>query len=68
MTEIDANNLKSGSRVKMKYLNSWATGEVTIVRKIDCKIIFDGDFDLDYDYYPIKDLEFIEGENDYGQD
>ena len=49
-------NFKSGDRIKMKYYEGWATGEITIVREYDCKVMFDADFDLPYDYYPKKDL------------
>ena len=52
-----------GCRVKMKYFEGYATGEITIIRRneilgiFEAKILFDGDFDLAYDYYPLKDLE-----------
>lgn len=66
MEEIDRHNLRDGSRVKMLYENIWLEGEVTIVRETNAKVLFDSHEtgpDLDYDYYPIKDLEFIEGQN-----
>lgn len=62
MNEQDSHRVKSGSRVKMKYFEGYATGEVTIAREKDCKVIFDGDFDLAYDYYSYEELELIENE------
>lgn len=55
--------LSEGSRVKMKYFDGWATGEITIIRRneikgiYEAKVLFDGNYDLAYDYYPLKDLE-----------
>ena len=57
---MDIDGFKTGCRVRMKYHDRWATGEVTIVREDDCKVLFDGDFDLDYYYYPKKDLELLD--------
>lgn len=62
MKELDRHNLKSGSRVKMWDIDRWVEGEVTIVREETCKVIFDDPYDLNYDYYPINDLELIEDE------
>lgn len=53
-------DFRPGDRVRMKYLNGYATGEITIVTDLTCKVIFDGDFDLSYDYYMKSDLEKIE--------
>lgn len=50
---------KIGDKVRMKYFDQWATGEITIVTETECKILFDGEFDLAYWYYPMKDLEVI---------
>lgn len=46
-----------GSRVRMKYFDGYAYGEVTIISELGVKVLFDGEFDLAYWYYPIKDLE-----------
>lgn len=35
----------------------WVEGEVTLVRDSDCKVMWDGNTELNYDYYPKKDLE-----------
>lgn len=43
----------------MKYFDRWATGEVTIVKESESKVLFDGDFDLAYWYYPNAELELI---------
>lgn len=48
-----------GDRVRIKYYEGYAYGEITIVTDISCKIIFDGDYDLAYDYYPIEELELV---------
>lgn len=58
-TPFSGTTFKAGDRVKMKYFGGYATGEVTIVSELGVKIIFDGDFDLDYWYYSAKDLELI---------
>lgn len=50
---------KSGDRVRMKYYGRYATGEVTIVKNNLIKVLFDGDYDLPYDYYDGNDLEII---------
>ncbi len=50
---------KTGDRIRMKYYDGWAYGEVTIVTEIECKVLFDGDFDLAYWYYPKNELELI---------
>lgn len=60
MKEIDKHNVQPGSRVKYWDINEWVEGEVTIVRENDCKVIFDDPSDLDYTYYPYKDLELID--------
>lgn len=58
MNELDIHKLYSGCRVKYYDIDKWVEGEVTIIREDTCKVIFD-DSDLDYTYYPIKDLEFV---------
>jgi len=50
---------KSGDRVRMKYYEGYATGEVTIVSELGVKVIFDGDYDLAYYYYREDELEVI---------
>lgn len=35
----------------------WVYGEVTIPREDDSKVIFNGNEDWNYDYYPNKDLQ-----------
>lgn len=50
---------KPGDRVRMKYFEGYATGEITIVKGDQCKILFDGDYDLPYDYYPSNELELV---------
>jgi hypothetical protein len=59
------NKFKPGDRVRMKYFDGYATGEITIVTEDTCKIIFDGDFDLAYWYYPKSELELIDGEKEH---
>jgi len=54
---------KSGDRVRMKYFDYYAYGEITIVTKTECKVMFDGDYDLAYWYYPKKDLELVNEQN-----
>lgn len=51
------NEFKLGDRVRMKYYDGYATGEITIVTETECKVIFDGDYDLAYWYYPKAELE-----------
>lgn len=51
---------KSGDRIRMKYFDRWATGEVTIITEKECKVLFDSEFDLVYWYYPKIELELIE--------
>jgi hypothetical protein len=53
---------KPGDRVRVKYEDHFAYGEITIVRENDCKVLFDGDFDLDYWYYSKEVIELIEEE------
>lgn len=62
MNELDRHNLHSGSRVKYydQYYNRYCYGEITILRENDAKVIFDGDTDLDYTYYPIDELELVD--------
>lgn len=60
MDNITDDPFKPGKRVRMRYFDDWATGEITIVREDDCKVIFDSSYDLDYYYYPKKDLELID--------
>lgn len=50
------NLFKRGDRVGLPYYDRYAYGEITIIRDNDCKVLFDGDFDLAYDYYPAKKL------------
>ena len=57
---MSQDGFKAGCRVRMKYFEGWATGEVTIVREDDCKVMFDADYDLPYYYYPKKDLELLD--------
>lgn len=52
-------DFETRDRVKMKYFDGYAYGEITIVTDKECKVLFDGDFDLAYWYYPKKDLELI---------
>lgn len=61
------NIFKEHDRVKMKYYDRYATGIVTIANsatqirgEISSKVLFDGEFDLAYWYYPNKDLELID--------
>lgn len=51
---------KVGDRVKMKYYDGFATGEITIIAIDTCKVLFDGDYDLAYWYYKEEELELIE--------
>lgn len=51
------NEFKPGDRVRMKYYDGYTTGQVTIVTEYTCKVLFDGDYDLDYWYYPKSELE-----------
>lgn len=49
---------------KVRYVDGYgmtAYGEVTQIREYDgkVKVLFDGAYDLDYDYYPRRDLEVI---------
>lgn len=52
---------KAGDRVRIRYFDGYAYGEITIVRdeREECKVIWDGDYDLDYDYYPMSQLELV---------
>ncbi len=52
---------KHGDRVRMKYFDGYATGEITIVddEQFTYKVIWDADYDLDYWYYLQSDLELI---------
>ena len=54
---------KSGDRVRMKYYDRYAYGEVIIPREKDSKVIFDGDYDLSYYYYPNEELELMTAED-----
>ena len=58
VSEIDP--FKPGKRVRMRYYDYWAKGEITISTENSCKVMFDGDYDLPYDYYPKKDLELLD--------
>lgn len=56
------NKFKPGDRVRMKYYDGYAYGEVTIIAADTCKVLFDGDFDLPYWYYKEEELELVEPE------
>jgi len=51
---------KVGDRIRMKYYDRYAYGEITIVSEQGCKVLFDGDFDLAYWYYKPEELELID--------
>jgi hypothetical protein len=53
---------KMGDKVRMQYYGRWAYGEVTIPLDDTSKVLFDGDYNLDYWYYPNNELELIESE------
>jgi len=59
----------SGCRVRMKYFDDYATGEVILIRRNEitgiheAKVLFDGPYDLAYWYYPLVDLEVITDES-----
>ena len=59
---------KSGNRVRMKYSEAfpytYVHGEVTIVTEDECKVLFDEDYAPSYWYYPKKDLELINENNE----
>lgn len=54
---------KAGDRVRMKYHDRYAYGEVTIVSELGVKVLFDGEYDLDYYYYKPEELEVITPED-----
>lgn len=58
-TKPKDDRFKPGDRVRMKYYDRYAIGEITIVREEDFKVLFDGDFDLPYCYYLKSELELI---------
>lgn len=68
MEEIDFHNVRIGSRVKYFDVDNWVEGEVTIVNsqygigrdKWYAKVIFDSPSDLNYDYYPMRDLILVD--------
>ena len=57
-------DFKSGDRVRTKYFDRYAYGEVTIVKGDTCKVIWDGDVELDYWYYSKKELELVDTDED----
>ena len=48
---------KVGDRVRMMYFDYYAYGEITIPGEYSSKVLFDGDYDLPYDYYSNNELE-----------
>lgn len=60
MEEIDFHNVYPGTRVQYKDGHEVVRGEVTIVREGEAKVIFDSPSDLEYTYYPLKDLTIID--------
>lgn len=56
--------IKANDRVRMKYYDHYAYGMVTIVTETECKVLFDGDYDLAYWYYPKKELELVNENNE----
>lgn len=59
MNNEDWAKVKTDTRVKLKYHNRWATGTVTIVNETEAKVLFDGEYDLNYWYYKKDDLELL---------
>jgi len=51
---------KSGDRVRMKYFDGYAYGEITIISSLGYKVLFDGDWDLAYWYYKEEELELVD--------
>lgn len=57
-------DFEPGDRVRFQEKDLWFTGEITIVRESDCKILPDGGFDWDYTYYPKKFITKLAEEKD----
>lgn len=55
---------KTNDRVRMKYYDHYAYGMVVIVTETECKVLFDGAYDLAYWYYPKKELELVDDNNE----
>ena len=60
---MEITELRIGDRIRMKYYEGYAMGEITIIREIDCKVMFDADYDLPYTYYPKEEIELIKKED-----
>lgn len=50
---------KPGDKVCMNYMNYIVYGEVTITRKYESKVIFEGNCDLHYTYYRNTELKKV---------
>lgn len=55
--------IKPNDRVRMEYYGRFAYGTVTIVSDSGIKVMFDGDYDLAYDYYLPSELEVVDANN-----
>ena len=59
MNDMDWHNVRGGTRVKIMDGGKWESGEVTILRENEAKVLFDNG-DLDYTYYKKEELELDE--------
>lgn len=58
---------KPGDRVKVIIEAGFIfTGEITLIKGMDYKVLPDGDYDWDYWYWPEKYLELIEEDKKNG--
>lgn len=58
--KLQVNSFKPGDRVKWWNGFEWITGEITIVKDLTCKVLWDSQYDYDYDYWPMNLLWKIE--------
>ena len=59
---------KRDDRVRMKYYDRYAYGNVTIVSELGVKVLFDGDYDLYYWYQKPEELELVIGDKSKQED